>query len=284
MLITGIIEPSWNFVSKSMVKTSQLQDFDIKQSDMIGNVAESGCLYLIVNEFIELINNKSYRQAYDLLSQDLKDSHYPNVSSFEAFCKKSLSSKYGKDFEILNYKQLNEGKYLCKVRFLDLSTSETGIQPQSDIEDDMIININTAGKYSISLSGLLNSHKLNISEKTGEIRIAINRINKFYDATALDIEVYNGENKKIDLIDNKNEAGKMNVIVSYMSPSGGGEHGKSAIFDKYGAFRRTDYSINPKSKSSFELFFDVKPQDEVFKLGFNNIRVGNEVRKLELWR
>ena len=305
VVITQIIEPIWKFTSNNPRNIGSTQDKngtpDIKNdsvlnnnistiaseernviaNNMIGNIEEEGYLYLIVNEFIESINNKNYQQAYALLSKDFKDIYYPNINSFKAFCNKSLS-KNGKGFYISEYENLGRGRYICDVRFFDDNSSKESADAQTELKNIMVISFRDKEKYDISLYGLISSEEIKLSKNIGKIKISLNRINRFYDFVSMEIKVFNGENKKIQLISNKNENGKQDVTASFYSNILG--KGTKGIFDQYNLFRIESYSVEPNSSANILLSFEIGFRDEITKVSFNNIMIGNEVKKVEIWR
>ncbi|MGE5329484.1 MAG: hypothetical protein ACM3KR_08250 [Deltaproteobacteria bacterium] len=237
-------------------------------------------LTIKINNFYSLINSNKFEEAYNMLEEDFKKEAYPDIQKFKEYCKESLISEQGKDVSMLYYDNIGNNKYICKLRIRDYEEGEYDPKTKKVVEDFVTVNLIDKNQYKLSLHGFVSSEKVNLSSNAGNVKINVTDIKRLYNMTVIDMDVFNGEQQDISIVNNNTEEGKKNILLSYVP--GPAESGQEGIQVENEVFKKQNFVIKPNTTQKFEVQFNVIAEREIKGLSFNNIKVGNEVRTAEI--
>jgi hypothetical protein len=136
----------------------------------------------LIDDFINLCNDKKPEEAYSLLSQDCKDEMFISLDNF-------INNYYNKIFT--NYKIHNiqlwkssANSYTYKVRILD-DILASGKDNEGKAIEDYFTVINVEGKYYLNINGYIEKRDINQEINTDNLSIKI-----LYKQIFLDYEKY----------------------------------------------------------------------------------------------
>ena len=151
----------------------------------------------IVDEFINLCINNKYTEAYELLSDECKNTIYQDENSFQ----KEYVQKYISKLETYRRNAIDytDNKIICKVEYTPNSI-ETGLVEKNI--DYITVEKKENGEQKLSLMGLIEANKIEKEYNSENIKIRINNKIIFYNYEEFEIEILNKSGVEIILYAN----------------------------------------------------------------------------------
>jgi len=267
--------------SQNEVKITQ--NYETKKDDGLSGYSESSVerqLYKDINQFLELINNKKYEEAYNLVHPEYRELYFPDINQFIEYCNQNYASQEGKTAEILETINVKDKIYLADVKILNKVSNSMGSETVSIEQDTLTVYLtNKEEDYKIAFEGFISFKPIEVSTDVGNIKLNFKSLTKYNDKVNILVEVSNGEKTEVTILDKA--AFNPGENITLFSTTSSEEQGKSLYLDD-NILRMNNYTIAPNSREEINLVFDVFYGWEIQRIKFNNIRVGNEVRTAEI--
>ena len=156
----------------------------------------------VVSDFVEFCNKKDYQSAYNLLSQDCKDTVFITLDNFiNNYCNKIKFSNITYELELWYH---TGNTYTYRITYFENNMLSTGnINSENNIEDYItIIKENDSNKLNVS--SFVDKKNINKTQNSEGIEITINTRIRFKDYESYNITVKNTTNKTILLSEGSN--------------------------------------------------------------------------------
>ena len=261
----------------SQNKAKDTQNYETQKDDGLVGYSEGMVerqLYKDINQFLELINNKSYEEAYNLVQPEYKEQYFTDINQFIEYCNGNFTSEEGKTAEILETINVKDRIYIVKVQISNKvpEDSGTGAKEQNtltvyltDKEDD----------YRIAFQGFISFKPIEVTTNVGNVKLNLKSLTRYNDKINILAEVFNGEKTEVTILD-KTAFNPGENIMLYSTTSSEDEGKRLDIDDNI--LRMNTYTIAPSSSQKINLVFEVFYDWDVKRVKFSNIKVGNEVK------
>ena len=249
-------------------------------TDTVKEIDTEEQLNVVINKFMEFINNKKFQEAYNLLHSDYRDVYFPDINKFIDYCSKNFVSKSEKMVEILDSSLVEADIFVCKVRVLDCA-SEFGEQKEEySTEDTFTVYFNhEEDKCKIAFQGFISSESVESSAKVGKLNLSVTKIIRYNNKVELLLKVFNGENQAVTLIDKATDNVRQDITIYNTMFSD--EVGEGLYIDNK-LLKISNYSIASNSSEKFSLLFNVYYASDIKRVKFSNIRLGHEMKMAEI--
>lgn len=202
-VLNGILEktkPDPNTEKVVIKDTSKPSESVITGEEVKEEVTEENTN--IISNFVEFCNRKEYQSAYDLLSQDCKDTVFITLDNFiNNYCNKIKFNNITYELELWYY---TGNTYTYRITYFENNILSTGnINSDNNIEDYItIVEENDGNKLNIS--GFVGKENINKTQNSEGIEITINTRLRYRDYESYNITVKNTTDKTILLSEGNN--------------------------------------------------------------------------------
>ena len=234
-----------------------------------------------INEFLGLVSTQKFEEAYNLLNPDFRVSHFPDLNSFINYCNKDLAGVNEKSLLVYEDYKIDENTYTCRVQIKHKSPEDPNID--SVLEDFITVHfMNDDKEFNLSMLGYIGSKEVNLNTDVGLVKLSVKRITKYNDNIELLLEVINGENQPVAILDRnaftEAEDSMVNNNVFVTNEKGV----DSAAYIDVDQTTEMSFTVNPNSTAQYNLKFYTTIEDNVNKINFENILIGSGVKKAEI--
>lgn len=134
----------------------------------------------IMEEFVNYCNEENYEEAYNLLTDDCKETLYPNIDIFiENYCKTNFETK-----KTCSFQTWSENTYLVEIRENIMATGNY-VEGQSLQDYFTIVN------NKININGFIQKIQYESTQTEGDIRIKLNSLDIYKDYVIANITFIN---------------------------------------------------------------------------------------------
>lgn len=221
----------------------------------------------VIDEFMNYCNNGEIEKAYELLSNDCKNTLYPTLNDFvNQYYNKLLKVKKQYSYQAWI---TNGNKYTYKIDFTEDMLS-TGKPSTTSISDYYTV-IKEKGKYELNINKFIDTIDINKTKSKNNITIEVNKKNVYMNYEIYEIKIVNNTSSRI-MLDSLEET---NTI--FLEDESGQKYycSKTEVLEE-------DLSVGMAQGKTIELKFsrEYKPNKKVQTLKFSNIIINN--KKLEI--
>lgn len=150
----------------------------------------------IVEKFLEYCNNKDVEQAYNLISEDCKDSLYPTLERFKTSYYEHIFQQQ-REYNLQSWISTNEYT-VYKIRYTNKMLS-TGTYQKGNIYQDYITLLKNTDAEKIALGTFIKSETLNKQTSTKEIQAKVIKKTIYADKEEYEIYIKNNTENTIKL-------------------------------------------------------------------------------------
>ena len=156
----------------------------------------------IIKEFVDYCNEKSYQDAYNLLSQACKEEIFNNIETFiEDYINEIFDTEKSYTLELW-FSTSREFTY--RILYIDNDILSSGTINIEDNKEDYITVVEEEGEYKLNISNFIYKEEINKSSSKSNIEITINNSKKYRDYEIYNITVKNNSDKTILLSSGSN--------------------------------------------------------------------------------
>lgn len=153
----------------------------------------------IIEQFVNFCNAKDYQSAYDLLTQECKDSLYNTLEIFISnYCNNIFTTEKTYSLELW-YNISNS--YTYKITYKENNLLQTGNINQANAIEDYITITEENDEYRINVNGFIDRENINKTGNNNNIEITVNYRNIYIDYEEYNIKIKNNTDKTILLSD-----------------------------------------------------------------------------------
>ena len=223
----------------------------------------------IIDDFINYCNNKEVEKAYELLSDECKEILYPTVEDFTNNYYSKLF--YEKKTYLYQAWLINDNKYTYKVDFI-ADMLATGTASNTSITD-YYTAVKKDEEYKLSINKFIEITDINKKAIKDNITININRKRIYMDYETYEIEVINNSNEKMML------DALQNADTIYVED----DKGQKYYWQNHEILEE-DISIEQVQGKKIEIKFnkEYRPKNQVTKIIFSNIALGEKILNIEI--
>ena len=158
----------------------------------------------VIEQFVELCNDKKINEAYDILSETCKQEVYPTLESFEVNYYNKIFNGNKKKISAENW---NSNIYI--VTYADDALS-TGIYSEENNIQDYISVINENNEPKLNINNYIGRQEINKATSNNVITINVLRSDTYMDYEVYTYKITNNTNNTI-LLDDLNNNGNMYI-------------------------------------------------------------------------
>lgn len=291
LLLVSLIELSSNFISKIILSKKTVNN---KPSNGVLNSADSlkqskgsnklkknveitaTDAYIFLNKYFNLLKSKRFDEAYRLLYPEFVKQYYPLLEDFKKDVLKRYPTIKDKDVSIVYLVKYDDDKYIGEVKLMDNEFAE---HSSPTIIEKFTIYGTESNDYNVAFFGFIESKKVDYNTSVGNVKLNIINITRYFKNTEITLEVYNGEQQAISLLDYNLKQRKEQISLTSEYNQVEGEEYLSS--DSY-LLNNNVLLIEPQNQKQYVLNFNVYSNCQLKKLTFYNIKVGNEIKKAEI--
>lgn len=147
----------------------------------------------IVKQFVEYCNDKKYKEAFNMLSEDCKNEFENEINNFtKDFYNKVFSTNKTYKLELI-FKKNN--MYTYKITYYENNLLATGGSELNKNIEDYITVFKDNNESKISINGFIAKEEINKSQKIGDIEVIVNskKVYRTYETYNITIKNYSGK-------------------------------------------------------------------------------------------
>ena len=143
----------------------------------------------IIKKFIEACNNKEYKKAYELLSEECRKDVYPNIEDFVYYVDDVFYTK--KIYNIQNFSNKN-GYYIYTVTILDdiMASGLTGMEELEYYEETFVIKEEN-NNLKLAIRGYIGNDKVNAMYEDEYMKLTIEKVKTTYEQMTYYVKIRN---------------------------------------------------------------------------------------------
>ena len=223
-------------------------------------------------EFLRMIIERKYKEAYELLDEGFKAEAYPDLDSFKKYCKK-YENNYAKDYSLINFKKESANTYTAEA----IIRNDEAPANLPIYTEYLTLRYIDEKNYRISLRKFVMSKNMNESVETKGIKISVVKATLYKEKMILKVEIINSNPNPITIAQ-KNQA---DVWLGMLDNKKKSLKRALDLTDEF--FAKADFSIKPGEKAVFNFPFSTQLSEEPTALFFSNIKSGMETIKTQLF-
>lgn len=164
----------------------------------------------VIKTFVNYCNNKEMEKAYNMLSDECKETIYPDISTFKKNYYDTIFTIY-RMYNLENWynSRTSSTYYIAYIEDV-LATGNTN---SANNRGDYITVVNDDNGYKINISSYIGRKKINKSESKNKVEVTINYADMYMDYTIYNISVKNNTENTI-CIDTKEDINTMYLYDS----------------------------------------------------------------------
>ena len=156
----------------------------------------------IIKKFVDYCNEKSYQDAYNLLSQDCKEEVFNNIETFiEDYINEIFDTEKSYILELW-FSTTQEFTY--RIIYINDDILSSGTVDIDNNKEDYITVVRKDDGYRLNISNYIYSEEINESNNQSNIEITVNASNKFRSYEVYNITIKNSSDKTILLCSGSN--------------------------------------------------------------------------------
>lgn len=228
--------------------------------------------YKIGSDFLGLIEDKKFDEAYNLLDEGYKAEYFPTLESYKQYCMKNYISESGKDFSILSFDKASANTYTAEGLILDFE----GSQDLPALNEYMTLRLIDEKNYRLSFKKYVLTKSREDTTQAAGVRISIKKAKLFWDKTVLTAEIENLKSNPIAIA----QQNQLDIWLGILDNKNKSIERGLDLTDE--EFAKADFIIKPGEKAVFNFPFYTKLSEKPTGLYFSNIKSGPDVVKTQI--
>ena len=224
----------------------------------------------VIDKFIKYCNQGKTKQAYNMLTDDCKNTYYATEKEFKQLYQQQIFY-VSKTYDLQSW-IINENKNTYKVKIIT-DNFDMGKYDDSDYIEEYYTVVTENSNKKISINRYINKESINKSIKNSKVKFTIIEKDVYMDYEIYKIELENYTKQKIKL-DSKETVSSIYLLDT-----------EDVVYSSFiHELTDNDLTIEPGKSKVIKIKFNkmYNPDVIIQSINFNDIRINNEIYTLNI--